>query len=668
MKIKNYILSAFLLLLTFCVSAQSVIAPLKWRVETSRPREVDFEMFRGETVSLQPRFESFAEPLQLPSNAVIRLLYRSSDMAADTYHEITGALVTGDAGRVAVTWTPAADSGKSSYVYNLIVQSADQTQTLSRAFGVLKMKGTVFGDFGTPATVTNVWTHIADLANPHGVTAAQTGAYTQAQVDALLAAGAAVWGNITGTLSAQTDLQTVLDLKLETGDADPAGSAATVQTNLDTHEADLANPHVVTKAQVGLGSADDTSDEDKPVSIAAQTALDLKLEQVESIGGPLLPNFFTLDSQVSYSDVVGSTTTNTVVDAVQENWVTTFAKTDFQVLLKDLRFADTDVVTWSSSAPAVATVSADGLAEYVSNGTATITGTLGTFSKTLDLVFTANAVNYTNLLSGVATYLRADLTADIDAALTADAAANDDELFDTRNWTTHSYVRNASAWAYAATDGSGPWTGLAVWATGKTSTALGQSIRGTLISPDTIAFAWHNRPAVGSQFKYLGTDSVVYTRTLLATVRLGSGDAGIGRLDSALPAEVVPVKILPLLDQTILTSGTRGLQFPVIAVNRNLQAMVADVFSMDGNTAVVVSSVLPLRLGYYQQQVTGDSGSPVLMVLDGELVLLMTWTTPFYGFNFLNHSSMQAAVIALGGTAPTLIDLSTYPESGPPAP
>lgn len=42
------------------------------------------------------------------------------------------------------------------------------------------------------------------------------------------------------------------------------------------HIADLANPHQVTKAQVGLGNADNTSDINKPVSTAQATAIALK--------------------------------------------------------------------------------------------------------------------------------------------------------------------------------------------------------------------------------------------------------------------------------------------------------------------------------------------------------------------------------------------------------
>lgn len=45
-----------------------------------------------------------------------------------------------------------------------------------------------------------------------------------------------------------------------------------IQTKVDTH-ADLKNnPHAVTKSQVGLGNVDNTSDANKPISTATQTA------------------------------------------------------------------------------------------------------------------------------------------------------------------------------------------------------------------------------------------------------------------------------------------------------------------------------------------------------------------------------------------------------------
>ncbi len=47
---------------------------------------------------------------------------------------------------------------------------------------------------------------------------------------------------------------------------------AAVVADLATHEADVANPHAVTKTQVGLSNVDNTSDVNKPVSTAQATA------------------------------------------------------------------------------------------------------------------------------------------------------------------------------------------------------------------------------------------------------------------------------------------------------------------------------------------------------------------------------------------------------------
>lgn len=68
-----------------------------------------------------------------------------------------------------------------------------------------------------------------------------------------------------------------------------AGTTSAIQTQIDakasasglaTHIADTSNPHVVTKSQVGLGNVDNTSDANKPISTATQTALDLKANLV----------------------------------------------------------------------------------------------------------------------------------------------------------------------------------------------------------------------------------------------------------------------------------------------------------------------------------------------------------------------------------------------------
>ena len=62
-----------------------------------------------------------------------------------------------------------------------------------------------------------------------------------------------------------TATQTALNLK-------------TNESSFQSHISDLSNPHSVTKSQVGLSNADNTADVDKPISSATQTALDLKYD------------------------------------------------------------------------------------------------------------------------------------------------------------------------------------------------------------------------------------------------------------------------------------------------------------------------------------------------------------------------------------------------------
>lgn len=52
---------------------------------------------------------------------------------------------------------------------------------------------------------------------------------------------------------------------------DPLGAAASVQSNLTAHVSDTGNPHATTKAQVGLGNVDDTSDATKNSAVATLT-------------------------------------------------------------------------------------------------------------------------------------------------------------------------------------------------------------------------------------------------------------------------------------------------------------------------------------------------------------------------------------------------------------
>ena len=77
----------------------------------------------------------------------------------------------------------------------------------------------------------------------------------------------------------------------------------TNKTAFDNHAADQTNPHAVTKLQVGLGSADDTSDLDKPVSTAQAAAIKVVQDDLTSHKGSTSNPHSVTKSQVGLGNV-----------------------------------------------------------------------------------------------------------------------------------------------------------------------------------------------------------------------------------------------------------------------------------------------------------------------------------------------------------------------------
>ena len=98
--------------------------------------------------------------------------------------------------------------------------------------------------------------------------------------------------------SAREAADSALDSRLDTAESDInaiesaattlAGRVTTAEGSLSSHTSATNNPHSVTKAQVGLGNADNTSDANKPVSSATQTALDGK--QIKDVVAATAPS------------------------------------------------------------------------------------------------------------------------------------------------------------------------------------------------------------------------------------------------------------------------------------------------------------------------------------------------------------------------------------------
>lgn len=85
------------------------------------------------------------------------------------------------------------------------------------------------------------------------------------------------------------------------------------KTNWNNHIANINNPHNVTKAQIGLGNVDNTSDINKPISTATQTALDNKVNK--ETGKGLSTNDYTTTEKTKLAGIAEGAEVN-----VQSDW------------------------------------------------------------------------------------------------------------------------------------------------------------------------------------------------------------------------------------------------------------------------------------------------------------------------------------------------------------
>ena len=115
--------------------------------------------------------------------------------------------------------------------------------------------------------------------------------------------GGGTWGSITGTLSDQTDLQSALDGKEAT---------ITATTSADYYRGDKTFA-TLDKAAVGLSNVDNTSDANKPISTATQTALDGKQATITGAATTIDTEDLTA-SRALVSDGSGKVAVSSVTD------------------------------------------------------------------------------------------------------------------------------------------------------------------------------------------------------------------------------------------------------------------------------------------------------------------------------------------------------------------
>lgn len=201
-------------------------------------------------------------------------------------------------------------------------------------------------------------------------------------------------------------------------------------------------------------------------------------------------------------------------------------------------------------------------------------------------------------------------------------------LFSTVDHVNRVYVYNTQCWLYGQVDNL---TCISPAMGGSTGTLTGQRA-GTFITPQCTIHAWHSNftPFLGQVIVGVTPDNVVHERTVIARERVGTSDIGLCWLDSPMPVGIAVAKILPLDWEDYLPSyntSEHNYKFiPAVSSNQSEILSVRNCAILQGYSSMFYPPPDPVRNAWYREAVSGDSGSPAGVVINGKFVLLCCWT------------------------------------------
>lgn len=259
------------------------------------------------------------------------------------------------------------------------------------------------------------------------------------------------------------------------------------------------------------------------------------------------------------------------------------------------------------------------------------------------------------------------MAATVDSAIAGDTPATAKPLFSSVDHVTPAYTRNVDCWgaAWAA-----QLTALSVW----NSEAAGQKA-GVLITPRHVLMARHFQCEIGTTLRFVKADGTVVDRTIDAKADIPEiltlyPDVCICQLDSDVSAGIAFAKVLPDNWENYLAD--QGSDVPIFARDQENKLLVRDINALAGSLPMqrknlyAQAPVESTRLSFYEAFISGDSGSPLCCLIDGQIVALAanSFGGPGEGSSAVGWKMEINTLLAGldGGYQLTEVDLSGYKD------
>lgn len=201
------------------------------------------------------------------------------------------------------------------------------------------------------------------------------------------------------------------------------------------------------------------------------------------------------------------------------------------------------------------------------------------------------------------------------------------------------FIRNSSCWINGVSN-------ISCFSPAQLSGASWNQRAGTLITKKHIILAKHYMIPIiggGTPLIFVDNNNNVVRRNLISYANDNLTDISIGLLDNEIPSNISIAKVLPTNYQNYIDSSQNFLSAALDQEEKALVKVWTGLLSYTTNEGSykyinIVSpgeNYLPPTLHQYsiwnETTIGGDSGNPIFIIIDNELVLLGCWHTPWSG-------------------------------------